>query len=95
MANKINFSELPLDSKIELSYFLDSLRTARQIAYNAAKLEPSMHEWFEEVEAIYHRFATCIDADAKPVFDAEAHKAKKLAEGDRIYTEAYGPEKKK
>lgn len=86
----MDYSELKLDDKLVVARLLETLKTARQVAYEAAKDMPALEDVFVECEARYRAFAARIGAKAAPVFDRDAHIANRIEKGDRDYVEAFG-----
>lgn len=68
---------------------LATMKKTRQIAYNNAKDTPALAPWFERANDAYLELCETIEVTPEAVFDNQAHIAKMIAAGDRLYTEAY------
>jgi hypothetical protein len=69
---------------------LDGLGSARQIAYNAAQKNAFFKPWLREADELCRRYCAWIDVEPKPIFDERTHIAKRIAEGNQDFIEAYG-----
>ncbi len=64
---------------------LDSFKRTRQMAYKVSKLDRSLLEWYTKADEIYTQFCIELDVDKEEVFDADAHRAKRIAEQHQDY----------
>jgi hypothetical protein len=55
------------------------------MAYKVSKLDRSLLEWYTKADEIYTQFCIELDVDKEEVFDADAHRAKRIAEQHQDY----------
>lgn len=83
-----------LDEAEAIANVLAGLHTARQIAYDWAKKVKglALDSHFTRADAHYRDFCAEHELTPQPVHDDEAHIAKRIAERDPIFIEAYPKE---
>lgn len=83
----MNMKDLPIEERMLAAALLESLRVARQIAYQAVPAIPDVRDYFERLEVLYSAFAEDLGTSPRPVFDKDEYIRKRIAAGDALYAE--------
>lgn len=84
----MDYKEMSINERLEAAKLLESLRVARQAAFEARKLVADFNDYYDRIESLYSALAADLGTKAKPPFDADAHIEDRLQAGDDAYTAA-------